>query len=246
MASAAPPPLLSRLFFEPLRGLPLLLCGLAVWLAGAAYCHGYQSLLSGESIGTWSGSLTWSAIAVVPWFALFEWSKQPQGIEAARRPRLLLGLVVGIAAMSITLEYLVDFCLGDVTDRFGLLVMRRLPAVGVAILLIALTRKAILRRPASPDAVELAALAQAIDWIEAADNYVELHCAGKVTLRRTTMREAERALAPRGFMRIHRRYLVNSDRIRGVSGNGDKVVRLADGTELPVGSRYAANLNTLD
>jgi hypothetical protein len=91
MASLAQRPNLARLFFEPVRGSSLIGCGVAVWVLGAAYCHGYQELLSG-SAGAWSGSLMWSAIAVVPWFALFEWSKQPQGVEATRRPAMLVAL----------------------------------------------------------------------------------------------------------------------------------------------------------
>ena len=243
MASRAPRINLTRYFFDPLRGGPLLATGVSVWLAGAAYCHGYQALLGGESLGPWSGSLTWSAVAVVPWFALFEWSKQPQGMETSRRPVLLAGFVLAIAAASIALEYLVDFCLGDVSDHIGLLMMRRLPAIGVTILLIALARKAVLRRAPAPVAIDLTALAEALDWVEAADNYIELHSKGKVTLRRMTMRDAERALAGCGFIRIHRRYLVNGTKVSGVLGsNGDRVVRMAGGIELPVGRSFAANL----
>lgn len=241
MASLAPTPSLLKVFFEPIRGLALVVCAMAVWLAGAGYCHGYQRLLTGENPGPWSGSLLWSAFAVVPWFALFEWSKEPQGAEATRRPALLAGLVVGIGALSIGLEYLVDFCIGDVTDSFGLLVMRRMPAIAFTVLLIAITRKAVLRRPLNPAAVELRELAEAIDWVEAADNYVEVHSGGKVTLRRMTMRDAANELERHGFVRIHRRYLVNRSRIRTV---GERSVTLPGGTELPVGTAFAANLRS--
>ena len=246
MASIAPRLSLSRFFFDPIRGTALIVCGLVVWLAGASYCHGYQYLLTGEERGSWSGSLTWSAIAVVPWFALFEWSKEPQGLAATRRPATLIALVLGIAALSISLEYLVDFCVGDVTDRFGLLVMRRLPAIGVSVLLIALTRRAVLRRPPNPATVELSTIAGAIDWIEAADNYIELHVGGRTVMRRMTLRDAERALLGRGFIRIHRRFLVNCDKIAGVTGsNGDRIVRLGCGVELPVGRAFAPNLSLI-
>jgi hypothetical protein len=243
MASVVPRPSLSRFFFEPLSGLPLVGCGILVWLAGAAYCHGYQWLLTGEETGSWSGSLIWSAVAVVPWFALFEWSKQRQGVDALRRPALLVALVLGIAAVSIALEYFVDFCLGDVTDHFWLLVMRRLPAIGASILLIAVTRKAVLRRPPAPALVELSAIAEAIDWVAAADNYVELHSAGKVSLRRMTMREAAKTLERHGFVRVHRRYLVNKARIVAVD---ERSVKLVSGDELPVGTAFAANLAAAD
>ena len=238
MASLAPRPTLTRAFFEPLRGSALFACGGVIWLLGAAYCHGYHQLLTG-SAADWAGSLTWSAIAVVPWFALFEWSKQPQAQEPTRRPSTLLALVIGIAALSIALEYAANYCLGEVTDRFGLLVMRRLPAIGASILLIALTRKALLRRPVDPAAVELSAIAGAIDWVEAADNYIQLHSCGKIHLRRMTMREAAGSLQKHGFVRIHRRFLVNEARIAHV---GDRVMRLTSGEELPIGTAFAANL----
>src|SRR6478735_8897431 len=109
MASAPPHFSPQRLLLEPVRGPSLILCGLVVWLAGGGYCHGYQHLLSGGS-GPWSGSLTWSAIAVVPWFALFEWSKEPRNAADARRPVNLAALVIAIAGLSIGSEYLIDFC----------------------------------------------------------------------------------------------------------------------------------------
>src|SRR5437868_10816452 len=167
MAGVASRLTIHRLFFEPVRGGGLVIGALVVWLAGAGYCHGYQHLLSGGS-GPWSGSLTWSAIAVVPWFALFEWSKEPRSEAAAGRPAVLASLVLAIAAVSISLEYVIDFCVGDIADRFGLLVMRRLPAVGVSLVLILLTRKIAAARSAHVPAVDLTSLASSIDWIEAA------------------------------------------------------------------------------
>ena len=238
MASLAPRPTLARALFEPLRGPTLIATGAVIWMLGAAYCHGYYQLLTGNA-ADWTGSLTWSAIAVVPWFALFEWSKQPQAQEPTRQPATLLALVIGIAALSVALEYAANYCLGEVTDRFGLLVMRRLPAIGASVVLIALTRKAVRRHSSTPAAVELGALAAAIDWVEAADNYIQLHCGGKVDLRRMTMREAASSLQPHGFVRIHRRYLVNRTRIAQV---GERVIRLTSGEELPIGSAFAANL----
>ena len=229
-----------RIVFEPLRGASLVVCSLLVWVAGAAYCHGYERLLSGAD--EWEGSLIWSAIAVLPWFALFEWSKQPRGAEATRRPWILLALVLGIAALSIILEYLINWSLGDLSDRVPLLVMRRLPAIAATLLLIALARKVASQRPLSSQAVTLSSIADMIDYVAAADNYVELHIGGRVTMRRMTMAEAERALAGCGFVRIHRRYLVNRKRVASIVGNGDKLVRLANGIELPVGRRFASNI----
>ena len=239
MASLAPRPSFLRFLFEPLDGLPLIASGIVVWLVGAGYCHGYQHLLTGEASRPWSGSLIWSAVAVVPWFALFEWSKQRRGMEATLRPVVLVLLVTAIAAVSIALEYAVNFCVGDVTDHLGLLVMRRMPAVAVTVLLITLTRQAVLRRPPDPETIPLGQIAAAIDWVAAADNYVELHSNGRVQLRRMTMARADGVLRGHGFVRIHRRYLINRNRIAAV---GDKFVRMQSGQELPIGTAFANNL----
>jgi hypothetical protein len=240
MASLAPRPSLLKWLFEPLSGTWLVGCGIIVWLAGAAYCHGYQWLSGSERLGPWSGSLIWSAVAVVPWFALFEWSKQRDSADALRRPALLVALVLAIAAFSIALEYFVNFCVGSMTDHLGLLVMRRLPAIVVTVLLVALTRKAMLRQPPDPAAIPLSQIAGTIDWVAAADNYVELHSNGRVQLRRMTMARADGLLRRHGFVRIHRRYLINRNRIAKV---GDKFVRMESGQELPIGTAFASNLH---
>lgn len=230
-----------RFFQEPLRGPALVACALIVWLGGAAYCHGYERLLTGAD--QWGGSLIWSAAAVLPWFALFEWSKMPGGAEATRRPLILIALVIGIAILSILFEYFINWSLDGISDGIGLLIMRRLPAIGIALMLIALARKAVLRHRASPNEIAIGNLAEAIDYVAAADNYVELHSGGRVSMRRMTLSEAERALRKQGFVRIHRRYLVNASRIAAVRGNGEQIVRLGNGTELPVGRRFATNLD---
>src|SRR4030095_1401526 len=126
--------------------------------------------------------------------------------------------------------------------------MRRLPAIGASLALILWAAASHRRRlddlfvsaDASSDLLEFG---DSIDWIEPADNYVELHLDGRVLLRRMTMREAERQLASVGFVRIHRRFLVNRAKLVGFIGsNGDRRVRIA-GAELPVGSRYASRLS---
>jgi DNA-binding LytR/AlgR family response regulator len=55
-----------------------------------------------------------------------------------------------------------------------------------------------------------------------------------------TMARADGVLRRHGFVRIHRRYLINRDRIAQV---GDKFVRLQSGQELPIGSAFANNLH---
>jgi DNA-binding LytR/AlgR family response regulator len=56
-----------------------------------------------------------------------------------------------------------------------------------------------------------------------------------------TMARADNVLRRHGFVRIHRRYLINRDKIAKV---GDKVVRLQSGHELPIGTAFARNLHS--
>jgi two-component system LytT family response regulator len=72
-----------------------------------------------------------------------------------------------------------------------------------------------------------------IEWIEAYDNYVRLHVAGKAHLLRQTMNELEAALNPEQFARIHRSTIVNLDRVKELHPHfNEHLVILDDGTEL--------------
>src|SRR5579863_615666 len=53
-----------------------------------------------------------------------------------------------------------------------------------------------------------------IDWIEAADNYVCLHCGAATHVLRETMNAVEERLGASRFVRIHRSAIVNIDRIK--------------------------------
>ena len=53
-----------------------------------------------------------------------------------------------------------------------------------------------------------------VDWIEAADNYVNLHCGRETHTVRETMNALQKTLDPRKFLRIHRSAIVNLDRVK--------------------------------
>ena len=74
--------------------------------------------------------------------------------------------------------------------------------------------------------------ADSIDWIEAADYYITLHCGGVSHLLRETMDQIERQLDPQTFARVHRSAIVNLSRVREIHPlfRGDCELRLADGT----------------
>ena len=73
--------------------------------------------------------------------------------------------------------------------------------------------------------------ADSIDWIEAADYYVCLHCGTESHLLRDTMDEIERQLDPQQFFRVHRSAIVNLARVREIHPlfRGDCELKLADG-----------------
>jgi len=79
-----------------------------------------------------------------------------------------------------------------------------------------------------------------IDWIEAADNYVRIHCNGSSHLRRGTVSEMETQLGSGKFLRISRGVIVNQERIQRVRRrpNGTFLLILSDGTELTASRRY--------
>ena len=90
-------------------------------------------------------------------------------------------------------------------------------------------------------------MAHQIDWIGAAGNYLEVHCAAGLVMRRMTMAQAEAALAAQGFVRIHRSTLVNKARIARIHrGKLTDEVELLDGCRLRVGTAYRAGLPVLD
>jgi len=78
--------------------------------------------------------------------------------------------------------------------------------------------------------------ADKLDWVEAQDDYVGLHAEGKEYLKQQTLAELEAALDPARFVRIHRSYLLNVERLARIeteSGEPKGVV-LSDGTRLPL------------
>ena len=76
----------------------------------------------------------------------------------------------------------------------------------------------------------------AVDWLEAADNYVRLHVKQREYLARETLGSLEARLDPERFVRIHRSAIVQIDRIAETrpTSHGDAEVVLRDGNRLTV------------
>jgi two-component system, LytTR family, response regulator len=79
-----------------------------------------------------------------------------------------------------------------------------------------------------------------VDWFETDGNYVRLHVGKSSYLIRSTATRLQEELDPDRFARIHRRYLVNLDRVVGLEPwfGGDAVVLLRDGTKLRLSRNF--------
>ncbi|HEX4807571.1 MAG TPA: LytTR family DNA-binding domain-containing protein [Bryobacteraceae bacterium] len=86
-----------------------------------------------------------------------------------------------------------------------------------------------------------------IDWIEAAENYVQLHAGRAEHLLHVTMNALEKHLDPDLFLRIHRSVIVNVRRIKELQPvmHGEYVITLADGVRLQSGRMYAEKMKSL-
>jgi len=86
-----------------------------------------------------------------------------------------------------------------------------------------------------------------IDWVGAADNYLELHAGSASYVVRETLGQLQSKLDPRKFVRIHRSTLVNVERIKELHPMfaGDQVVVLHDGTKLQVSRTNRQRLSAL-
>jgi two-component system LytT family response regulator len=89
--------------------------------------------------------------------------------------------------------------------------------------------------------------AEEIDWIEAASNYVEIHSGSQAFPVRHTMNELEKKLDPKQFLRIHRSFIVNLSKIRGVQpcNSGEFMISLQSGKQLPSSRGYRENLSSI-
>ncbi len=86
-----------------------------------------------------------------------------------------------------------------------------------------------------------------IDWIEAADNYVQIHAGRESHLLHATMNSLENRLDSNQFLRIHRSTIVNIKRIKELHPmfHGEYRIILIDGTQLTSGRSYRENLQKL-
>lgn len=75
-----------------------------------------------------------------------------------------------------------------------------------------------------------------IDYVEAQDDYIQIHAAGKSHLKTQSLSELEAQLDSSKFVRIHRSYLIRLAALKGLQrcGKDAQVALLSNGTQLPI------------
>jgi two-component system LytT family response regulator len=86
-----------------------------------------------------------------------------------------------------------------------------------------------------------------IDYVEAQDDYVAFKADGKSYLKDQTLAAVESSLEPARFVRVHRSFILNVDRIAKVElyAKDSRMAILRDGTRLPVSRAGYARLSQL-
>ncbi|MBC7893801.1 MAG: LytTR family transcriptional regulator, partial [Cytophagaceae bacterium] len=86
-----------------------------------------------------------------------------------------------------------------------------------------------------------------VSWIDAVDNYLQLHVGGRPQLVRGTMKDAEQELDPDVFVRIHRSAIVNVNRVATIETvpTGGYIVRMDDGAKVRTSRQYAGVVRAL-
>ena len=88
---------------------------------------------------------------------------------------------------------------------------------------------------------------QKIDYVQAQDDYVAFRCDGKDYLKEQTLAQVEATLDPARFVRIHRSFLLNLDRLARVDldERENRAAVLTDGRRLPVSRTGYQRLSAL-
>jgi two-component system, LytTR family, response regulator len=85
-----------------------------------------------------------------------------------------------------------------------------------------------------------------VDWIESDGNYVSLHVGPQSHLVRSTLASCADKLDPQKFVRIHRRYIVNIDRVKEIQPwfGGDSIVVLNNGHKLRLSRNFREHFHS--
>jgi two-component system LytT family response regulator len=86
-----------------------------------------------------------------------------------------------------------------------------------------------------------------IDFVEAQDDYLEFMCGGKRYRKQQTMADLESQIDPTRFVRVHRSFIMNIERLARIDlyGKDSWLAILSDGSKLPMSRTGHAKLKEL-
>ena len=89
--------------------------------------------------------------------------------------------------------------------------------------------------------------AEAVDYIEAQDDAVVIHVGGESHLKAQRLATLEDRLDPKRFIRVHRSFILNIDRLRSIElyAKDSRIAILEDRTKIPVSRSGYARLREL-
>lgn len=84
-------------------------------------------------------------------------------------------------------------------------------------------------------------------YLEGYDNYIKLHTHNKVYIIRNTLKEMEKKLNPKKFVRIHKSYIVNIQTIKAIEPffHGEYIIHLEKEVKLKLTRSYRHNLEKI-
>jgi two-component system LytT family response regulator len=87
----------------------------------------------------------------------------------------------------------------------------------------------------------------AVDYVEARDDAVAIHAGGRCHLKAQRLSDLENRLDGRRFIRVHRSFILNIDRLRSIElyAKNSRIAILADGTRVPVSRSGYSRLREL-
>jgi DNA-binding LytR/AlgR family response regulator len=190
--------------------------------------------LRGSRWGLHLGGMIAAAAMIAAILVVIAWAGAPL-VLSPDNPRLAAPLAVQLAADAPLLTFVIV--------GFMLLLQLPQPAPAAAV-------RSLSPAPASVSFIvrtrqgQVRLRADEIDWLEAQENYVALHCGPDTHLLRETLTAFVDRLGPKAFVRIHRRTVVNIARLRGLRSlpGGDAMANLDTGAELRVSRTYAGQV----
>ena len=231
-------------------------------MAALVYCQVHGALLGDET--SLAVSMAWSATAVLPWWAAWEALSTARIVSPRATDRWLVLIAVPMLALatSTTLwQLIMPLVLDGSRTPWAETMFARAPLVPLVAWAAHVGRptfqshKSPLARPTPGPAetISLAVTTRAgtialsvadIDTIQAAGNYVEVSANGETYLRRDTLAALEGRLTAEGFLRVHRRWLVNTAAVRTLETRpkGRLFILMRDDSNVPVGRSFVTRV----